>query len=107
MTANTRAPSDLLMNLEPQDAGNNARGSAVWRNQLPAAVGGTGMALSFDPVGVAWLAPFALAAYVTSTGPQRQSWRRTGIAGFSFGAVFIAVHIWWLATPWPQYRGWR
>ncbi|WP_246209931.1 apolipoprotein N-acyltransferase [Nocardioides piscis] len=56
------------------------------------------MAFSFDPIGLAWLAPFALTAFVTATGPRRQSWRRAGMAGFSFGAVFFAVHIWWLAT---------
>ncbi len=61
---------------------------------LVASVAGVTLSLAYEPVAIAYLMPFALAAYALSTRDLRA---RAGFAvGLAFGVAFYFVHIWWM-----------
>lgn len=71
-----------------------APGRGVLTLVLLSVVAGALAALAFEPVGIGWLAPLAMALIWASL--QRGSHRSASFLGLCFGATFSAILLWWL-----------
>ncbi len=69
--------------------------SPVLRRTLVASLAGVALSFAYEPVAVAYLMPFCLAAYALTTRGLRA--RAGFVVGLAFGVGFYFVHIYWMS----------
>ena len=65
------------------------------RRTLAASLAGVALSFAYEPVAVAYLMPFCLAAYALTTRGVRA--RAGFVVGLAFGVGFYFVHIYWMS----------